>query len=182
MACGVGFDLPHNLRMTRRSLLSLVPASCALESRARTAAFDPNFASALDAVAAIRSKQISSTELTKHVFARIDRYNPKLNAFVYQLREQALVQARQADEALAQSKPMGPLHGVPVHVKESFAVAGQPCTWGIPQLKGSKAAANSAVVERLLRAGAVLLGATNVPVELMDYQSYNPIYGTTNNP
>jgi len=67
-------------------------------------------------------------------------------------------------------------------VKESFAVAGQPCTWGIPALKGVPAGQNSHVVDRLLEAGAVLLGATNVPLGLGDAQSYNPIYGTTNNP
>jgi amidase len=73
-------------------------------------------------------------------------------------------------------------HGVPVNVKESFAVAGRPCTWGIPAFKDSKAPRNSAAVDRLLGAGAVLIGATNVPVSLADWQSYNPMYGTTNNP
>ncbi len=77
---------------------------------------------------------------------------------------------------------MGVLHGVPIHVKESFAVAGHPCTWGIPALKDSKAPENSTAVNRLLSAGAVLIGATNVPLNLKDWQSYNEIYGTTNNP
>jgi amidase len=140
------------------------------------------FATALDAAAAIRKKQISSLELTQQIFARIDKYNPKLNAFAYQIREDALARAKQADEAQVKGKSLGELHGVPIHVKESFAIAGHPCTWGIPALKDSKAPNNSEVVERLQSAGAVMIGATNVPINLGDWQSYNAIYGTTNNP
>jgi amidase len=140
------------------------------------------FATALEAAKAIRKKQISSAELTQEVFSRIDQHNPKLNAFAYLLREEALARAKQADEAQAHGKSTGVLHGVPIHVKESFAVAGHPCTWGIPALKDSKAPENSAAANRLLNAGAVLIGATNVPLNLGDWQSYNQIYGTTNNP
>lgn len=140
------------------------------------------FASALEAAEAIRKKHISSFELTQRTFARIDKYNPQLNAFAYQLREDALARAKHADEAQASGKSLGVLHGVPVHVKESFAVAGHPCTWGIPALKDSKAPSDSEVVARFLGAGAVLIGATNVPLALGDWQSYNQIYGTTNNP
>jgi amidase len=141
-----------------------------------------DFASALEAAEAIRAKRISSLELTRHVFERIDRHNPALNAFVYQLRAEALAQAKKADESLAKGEATGAFHGVPVSVKESFAVAGRPATFGIPALKDVKASRNSAAVDRLLGAGAVLIGATNVPLNLHDWQSYNPIYGTTNNP
>ncbi|MGB2636135.1 MAG: amidase family protein [Candidatus Acidiferrum sp.] len=140
------------------------------------------FASAQEAAEAIRKKHISSFELTQQTFARIDKYNPQLNAFAYQLREDALARAMQADEAQARGKSLGVLHGVPVHVKESFAVAGHPCTWGIPTLKDSKAPSDSEVVTRFRNEGAVLIGATNVPISLGDWQSYNRIYGTTNNP
>lgn len=144
---------------------------------------DLDFATALQAADAIRKKQISSVELTQRVFARIDRYNPQLNAFVYQLREDALAQARKADETQAQGKSLGVFHGVPFTIKESFAVAGHPDTWGIPAFRDSKAPSNSEVVKRLVGdAGAVLVGATNVPVNLEDWQSYNSIYGQTNNP
>jgi amidase len=143
---------------------------------------DFGFMSALQAAEAIRKKKISSVELTRHVFERIERFNPALNAFVYQLKEDALVRARQADEAVSRRESLGAFHGVPISVKESFAVAGQPCTWGLPPFKDSRAPRNAAVVDRLLGAGAVLIGATNVPVNLSDWQSYNPIYGTTNNP
>jgi amidase len=151
-------------------------------SRATSATGRLEFASALEAAEAIRKKHISSLELTQQTFARIDKYNPKLNAFAYLLREEALARAKQADEMQANGKLLGVFHGVPVHVKESFAVAGHPCTWGIPTLKDSKAPSDSEVVARYRGAGAVLIGATNVPLALGDWQSYNQIYGTTNNP
>jgi len=131
---------------------------------------------------AIRTKQISSVELTQHTFRRIDAFEPKLNAYAYQLRNEAVAAAVSADEATARGTGTGVLHGVPVSVKESFGVEGHPCTWGIPPLKASKAAVHAVAVRRLLDAGAVLPGATNVPFELMDAQSFNEIYGTTNNP
>jgi amidase len=146
------------------------------------AALDLDFASALQAAEAIRKKQISSLELTQRAFARIDKFNPQLNAFVYQTREEALSQAKKADEAQASGKSLGVFHGVPFNVKESFGVAGHPDTWGIPAFKDIKAPADSEAVARLRNAGAILLGATNVPVNLADWQSYNPIYGATNNP
>src|SRR5271165_441960 len=141
-----------------------------------------DFASALEAAQAIRRKRVSSVELTRHALDRIGRYDPQINSFVYLTRDDALARARRLDKSLAKGKRLGPFHGVPFHVKESFAVAGQPCTWGIPALKDAKAAQHSEAVDRLLEAGAVLLGATNVPMNLGDAQSYNKIYGTTNNP
>ena len=144
--------------------------------------FDPDFGTALDAAAAIRAKKISSVELTQHTFRRIDAFQSTLNAYVYQLRDEALTAAARADEAIAGGTASGALHGVPINVKESFAVEGHPCTWGIPPLSGSKAPVHAVAVRRLLDAGAVLLGATNVPFELMDGQSFNDIYGQSNNP
>jgi amidase len=144
--------------------------------------FDVDFGSAVDAAAAIRARKISSLELTEYTFRKIDAYQPQLNAFVYQLREEALAAAKNADEALARNEATGPLHGVPISVKESFGVQGQSCTWGVPAFKDAKAARNSVAVRRLLDAGAVLLGGTNVPLLLMDCQSFNDIYGTSNNP
>lgn len=167
--------------MTRRTAISI--AATPLLARSGASTFDPNFGSALDAAAAIRARKTSSVELTKRVFERIDRFQPKLNAFVYQTREQALAAARRVDEAVVRKEPrLPPFAGVPVIVKESFGVAGRPCTWGIPALKNTRAAANSTAVQRLLDAGAVLVGATNVPFELTDGQTYNAIYGTINNP
>ncbi len=166
--------------MTRRAAVSLLATP--LVARDAKREFDPDFGSALDAAAAIGARKISAVELTRHVCERIDKFQPKLNAFVYQTREEALASARRADEAIARKQKVPPFAGVPMVVKESFGVAGRPCTWGIPALKDTRAPANSTCVQRLLDAGAVLVGATNVPFQLMDGQSYNEIYGTTNNP
>jgi amidase len=173
--------------MNRRDFLAAIPLALAANAidpglSAASSSNELDFASALAAAEAIRKKQIASVELTRRVFERMDRYNPQINAFVYQLREDALAQAKKADEAQARGRSLGVFHGVPVHVKESFAVAGHPCTWGFPALRESQAPRNSEVVDRLLNSGAVLIGATNVPTALADWQSYNPIYGTTNNP
>src|SRR5260370_5846528 len=144
--------------------------------------FDPDFGSALDAAAAIRARKISSVELTQHTLRRIDALQPKLNAYVYQLRDQALEAAKQADQAIASNSTTGLFHGVPINVKESFGVRGQPCTWGVPEFKNARAAGDSVPVRRLKDAGAILLGGTNVPKFLMDGQSFNEIYGVSNNP
>src|SRR5271165_4483261 len=141
-----------------------------------------DFASALQAAQAIRRKRVSSLELTRRAFERIDRYDPKINSFVYQLRDDALARAKMLDKSLAKGKRLGVFHGVPINIKESFAVAGQPCTWGIPAFKDARAKQDSEATERMLQAGAVLIGATNVPLNLGDAQSFNKIYGTTNNP
>ncbi|RPJ58193.1 MAG: hypothetical protein EHM23_18175 [Acidobacteria bacterium] len=140
------------------------------------------FMSALEAAEAIHRKRISSVELVRLVFERIDRHNPQLNAFVFQLREEALAKAAEADKAQGKTSERGVFHGVPIFVKESFAVAGYPCTWGMVPVANAKARQNSEVVDRLLRAGAIVIGGTNVPVNLADWQTYNPIYGATNNP
>jgi amidase len=144
--------------------------------------FDPDFGSALAAAAAIREHKISAVELTQHTLRRIDAFQPKLNSYVYQLRDQALDAAKQADAVIARNGATGPLHGVPINVKESFGVRGQPCTWGVPEFRNAIAPADSVAVRRLRDAGAILLGATNVPKFLMDGQSFNEIYGVSNNP
>ena len=143
---------------------------------------DLDFVSALEVARAIRTKRISSVELVQRCFERIERFDPRLNAFVYKMKDEALAQAKKADQAQARGRSLGPLHGVPVHVKECFAIAGRPCTWGVEALRNVKAPRNSDAVDRLSGAGAVIIGATNVPVILKDWQSYNAIYGTTNNP
>ncbi len=171
--------------MNRRDFLigmSVSAGAAARFSNAPAASSSPAFMSALEAAEAIRRKKISSVELTRLVFERIDRYKLKLNAFAYQLREDALAKAAKADNARTKGSSLGVFHGVPFFVKESFAVAGYPCTWGLPAMRDVKARQNSAAVDRLLGAGAILVGATNVPLNLDDWQSYNSIYGTTNNP
>ena len=144
--------------------------------------FKPAFATAAESADAIRTKKISAAELTDLTFRRVDRHNPKINAIIWQFREEAMERARQADEALAKGETWGPLHGVPVTIKEAFAYRGSPNTWGLSQLKDVKSPRTAVAAERLESAGAIVIGKTNVPVMLGDWQSYNPIYGTTNNP
>ena len=173
--------------LTRRDVIAgacsaAVLAALSARSSATTTTTGLTFASAVSAARAIRDGRVTSFALTQEAFARVDRYNRSLNLFAYQLRQEALARAKAMDEALARGEWHGALHGVPVTVKESFGVAGQPCTWGIKGLATTRAPANSDVVERLLGAGAVLIGATNAPLFLADVQTYNEIYGTTNNP
>ncbi len=143
---------------------------------------DLPFSSAVDVAQAIRRGEISSLELTELMFKRIDSINPRINAVVTQMREEALARAKEADSARAKGRFFGPLHGVPITIKDAFDVKGVRTTFGNPAFKDHIPTRDSAVVERLRRAGAVLLGMTNVPFMLSDYQSYNDIFGQTNNP
>jgi amidase len=164
----------------RREFLGVAIAGAAASAAPRQ--FSPDFASALDAAAAIKAKRISSLELTELAFKRVDKYNPKLNAVILQFREQSFARARQADQALAKNNLWGPFHGVPITVKESYGMEGVPTTAGVPQFKDFRPKRNALAVDRILRAGAIIAGKTNVPVMLADLQSYNPIYGASNNP
>ena len=138
--------------------------------------------SAADIACLIRGKQVSASEVLEHFFARVDRFNSKLNAIVWQDRERARKRANAADAALAKGEVWGPLHGVPMTIKESYNVAGSPTTWGDPVLKANVTDCSALSVERLEKAGVVLFGKTNVPLMLADYQSYNAVYGTARNP
>lgn len=140
------------------------------------------FQPAIRLAAAIRDRRVSAAELLDLYLARADRYNPRINAVIIMDVDGARRRARAADEALADGKVWGPLHGVPMTVKESFDVAGLPTTWGVPALRDNIASSNALAVDRLLGAGAIVFGKTNVPIHLADWQSYNEIYGTTNNP
>ena len=130
----------------------------------------------------IRRRELSSAELLSLVLQRIERHDGAINAVVVRDAERATVRAREADAALARGERWGPLHGVPITVKESFAVAGWPTTYGFEEHRANLARRHAVTVQRLLDAGAVLLGKTNVPVDLADWQTFNPVYGTTANP
>jgi amidase len=143
---------------------------------------DPHFRSAKQLASDIRRRKLGCLEVLDLYLARMERLNGKLNAIVVTDVDGARRRARQADAALRKGKPWGPLHGVPMTIKESYDVAGMPTTWGLPALKDNVAPRNALAVDRLLAAGVVLFGKTNVPAWLADYQSYNDVYGTTNNP
>ena len=140
------------------------------------------FRSAKQLAALIRGKKIGCLELLDLYLQRVEQYNPKINAIIFKDVEGARKRAKLADRALARKEVWGPLHGVPMTIKESFDVAGMPTTWGVPQYRDNYAQKNSLAVDRLLKAGVVLFGKTNVPLYLGDWQSFNEIYGTTNNP
>ena len=143
---------------------------------------DLHFRSAKQLASDIRRRKVGCLEALDAFLARVARFNPKLNAIVVTDVDGARRRAKQADAALRKGKVWGPLHGVPMTIKESYDVAGLPTTWGLPALKDNIAPRNALPVDRLLAAGVVLFGKTNVPAWLADYQSYNDVYGTTNNP
>jgi amidase len=141
-----------------------------------------HYKSATELASLIRRKKIGSLELLDHFLARIEKYNPKLNAIIWSDTDKARKRARTADAALKKGKRLGPLHGVPMTIKESFQVEGSPTTWGIPAMKANVTSTTSVLAQRMVDAGVTLFGKTNVPLMLADWQSYNAVYGTTGNP
>jgi amidase len=141
------------------------------------------FQSATAAAQKLRRGERSSRELTELLLARIDQVNPALNAVVELRREAALREAAAADEAAASGSELGPLHGVPITIKDSFNVAGLHTTWGNPAFKDYVADSDATVVRRLRQAGAIVVGKTNVAFMLGDFaQTANQLYGVTSNP
>lgn len=138
--------------------------------------------SATELAGMIRARCLGSRELLDHMIARVERYDNQVNAVVVRDFERARAAADEADSATRRGVSHGPLHGVPMTVKESFDLAGLPTTWGVPEMKGNIAARDGVVPQRLKDAGAVIFGKTNVPLMLADFQSYNAVYGTTHNP
>ncbi len=143
---------------------------------------DVHFLSAVDLAQRLRRRELSSAELLQHFVDRIERFDGAINAVVVRDFERAQQRAREADAALARGECWGPLHGLPMTVKESFDMPGLPTTWGFEAQRHNRATRPAVAVDRLQRAGAVIFGKTNVPVALADWQSFNPVYGTTRNP
>jgi len=143
---------------------------------------DLHFRSGKQLASDIRRRKVGCLEALDAFLARVERYNGKLNAIVVSDVDGARRRARQADAALRRGKVWGPLHGVPMTIKESYDVVGMPTTWGLPELKDNVPSRNALAVDRLLASGVVLFGKTNVPAWLADWQSFNAVYGTTNNP
>ena len=142
---------------------------------------DWDFASITELTKALRSQKISALELLAHTVARIEVLDRRINAVVVRDFDRAKDAARAADAALARGEQRA-LLGVPVTLKEPFNVAGLPTTWGFPEFKDFVPTEDALVVSRLKQAGAVIIGKTNIPVGLREFQSYNDLYGTTGNP
>src|SRR5918999_841815 len=141
------------------------------------------FQPATEAARVLRRRELSSRELTQALLDRIERINPALNAVVELRAERALAEAAAADEAAAQGGRLGPLHGVPMTIKDAFDVAGLHTTWGNPAFRDHVAPADATVAGRLREAGAIIVGKTNVAFMLGDFgQTANELYGVTNNP
>ncbi|KPK54888.1 MAG: hypothetical protein AMJ63_01650 [Myxococcales bacterium SG8_38_1] len=143
---------------------------------------DSSYWSAGACLAALRGGELSSLELVEACIARIEALNPKLNAVVATDYERARERAHSADDARSKGRILGPLHGLPMTVKDSLQTAGLVTTSGAPALREFVPDEDAVVVERVLDAGAIVLGKTNLPIFAGDWQSYNDVYGRTNNP
>jgi len=130
----------------------------------------------------IREKKISPVELADAHLSKIERLNPKLNAFVQVDAERVRREARAAEAAVTSGRALGPLHGVPISIKSSVEVAGLRCEGGTRLRAGFVATQDAPLVARLRKAGAVVLGATNTPELLMAWETDNLLYGRTNSP
>jgi amidase len=140
-----------------------------------------SFKTAVELSAALAARKVSAVELAQDAIGRIERHDDKINAICVRDFERGLDAARAADAARARGENK-PLLGIPMTVKESYNVAGLPTTWGIPAQKRFMPGEDALSIARVKDAGGVILGKTNVPLGLGDWQSYNEIYGTTNNP
>jgi amidase len=140
-----------------------------------------NYATTKELVDALVARKLSALELTDHVIARIEALDQKLNAVIVRDFDRGREAAKSADAALGRGERR-PLLGIPMVVKESFDVAGLATTWGVPAFKNWTPQEDAVAVARFKAAGSVILGKTNVPFLLGDWQSYNDIYGTSKNP
>ena len=171
---------------TRRSFMAAIGAAaagaaCPPITLARDEPSAPAYRTAGELVEALAGKEVSSRELVDAAISRIERIDPKINAVVVRDFQRAREAAAAADAALAKGERR-PLLGLPMTVKEQFNVVGLPTSWGDRQFWRWYPAADTLAVQRLKNAGAVILGKTNVPLHLTDWQSYNDIFGTTSNP
>ncbi|HEX6867094.1 MAG TPA: amidase family protein, partial [Caulobacteraceae bacterium] len=130
---------------------------------------------------ALAAKEVSSAELLTAAMARHEQQKGRLNAVVTTDPERALGRATEIDNARAKGGKLGPLAGLPMTVKDTFDVVGMPASAGVKSFLGREAK-DADVVAGARAAGAVIWGKTNVPVMAGDYQSYNAVYGATNNP
>src|SRR5208283_5262759 len=148
----------------------------------RAAVAELAYTSAIAIAKKIRKREISSREALDYFLARIEALDKPINSVVTIDRERARKEAHAADAALARGKIRGPLHGVPMTVKDSFQTAGMRTTSGAPELKDFVPTEDAWPVALLREAGAIIFGKTNLPIYAGDLQSYNEVFGTTNNP
>jgi amidase len=167
----------------RRGFLagSAAVAGLGTVTRAAAAQAPSPYATASDLLGMLAQRQVSSRELLDAAISRIEALDTKINAVVVRDFDRARTAADAADAALARGEQR-PLLGLPMTVKEQYNVAGLPTTWGFKRFRNWRPDFDSLAVQRLKAGGAVILGKTNVPEGLADWQSYNDVYGRTNNP
>lgn len=140
------------------------------------------FASASDLLRLMGQRELTSRELLELYLSRIGKYNGQVNAVIYLDVENARNRADLADTARAAGESWGPLHGLPMTVKDVHNVAGWPTTYGDPADADWRPERSASLINRLVGAGAIIFGKTNVPLHSADFQSFNAIHGSTRNP
>jgi len=140
------------------------------------------FKPALELGRLLKKKKLSAMELLGECLTQYARHNDAINAVILTDLSRGRAAARAADKRLAAGEALSPFDGVPMTAKESFDWQGHPSTWGDPAMVDNIAQKNAVALQRMLDAGAVMYGKTNVPLALADWQSFNDVYGTTNNP
>ena len=143
---------------------------------------DLDYATATQLTGAIRDRELSSRELLGHILARVEQRNPALNAIVALDADRAWAAADAADAATARGEAAGPLHGLPMTVKDVWETEGLVTTAGAAELKEYVPAADALAVARLKAAGAIIFGKSNTPLYAGDFQTFNDVYGITRNP
>jgi amidase len=167
--------------ITRRQASQILGAAAAVNSLAAPAS-DICFMNAVEIAAQIKRKKLSAREVMEAYLKQIDRVNPKVNAIVTLIADQAMERARNADEAQARGASLGPLHGLPIAHKDLVETAGIRTTFGSPIFKDNVPAHDAILVERIRNAGAICVGKTNTPEFGAGSQTFNPVFGATRNP
>ncbi len=137
---------------------------------------------AFELAADIKAGELSSLQVLEFFLERVTSLNPALNAVVALDIERAKARAAEADAAAQRGEDWGPLHGVPLTIKDALCTEGIVTVGGIPECRDNIPASNAVAVQRYVDAGAIIFGKTNVPFMSADLQSFNEVYGTTNNP
>ena len=167
--------------ITRRDALALVAAT-AQGQEATAKAPEMCFLTATELARRIRRKDLSAREVLDAHLRQIERVNPKVNAIVTLVADQAIEQAKRLDDAAARNKFLGPLHGLPVVHKDLVETKGIRTTFGSPVFKDNVPAVNALMVDRIQMAGAITIGKTNTPELGAGSQTFNPVFGATRNP
>jgi amidase len=173
------------MELTRRELLALGAFAAAGQSTGAPAdrsELDLTRLTASEVAASIRDRKISALEIVDACLARIEQVNPRLNAVVSSRAEDARRDAEHADALMTRGARVGPLHGVPMTIKDSFDTAGLRSTYGTTGRASFVPAGDAVVVARLKAAGAILLGKTNTPEFTWSFETDNLVFGRTNNP